>query len=420
MYETPDSLTKYLPEKYSRAVQFAQFGRQTRIVINNRVNDFIPNPTFERVAAPGAHEKFFAGENTEGLTLREMQGPGIDAPAATRNPVARVAELDRQGVVEVLNYPTLASLIEHATADDPELTLAVIHALNQWMLEHWTYNYEKPRVLDADHQSLGSRRRTARARVPPRQRRQGRIDQTRAGQRYSGLAITSTSGVRSVLAGCRGRRPADRVARQLSPARRLRREVGAAAYPELHGAERIPVDGAGPPRSRRHDHQSHLPRHADRFPRLRIASVENGSSWIHPLLGDFEDLYRKMPQNFPEHPHDVFRRNIWVSPFWEGCVADVVETVGWDRVLFGSDYPIPKAWQNRGDSGSTPKAWMHVVPTTSWATTRAGSWACRSPTRIPQPSSRRPWRTRTLQSEVTARRRRDRHSRDLPGLHGGP
>jgi len=186
MYETPDSLTKYLPEKYSRAVQFAQFGRQTRIVINNRVNDFIPNPTFERVAAPGAHEKFFAGENTEGLTLREMQGPGIDAPAATRNPVARVAELDRQGVVEVLNYPTLASLIEHATADDPELTLAVIHALNQWMLEHWTYNYEKPRVLDADHQSLGSRRRTARARVPPRQRRQGRIDQTRAGQRYSG------------------------------------------------------------------------------------------------------------------------------------------------------------------------------------------------------------------------------------------
>jgi hypothetical protein len=142
MYETQESLTRHLPEKYSRAVQFAQFGRHTRIVINNKVNDFIPNPTFERVAAPGAHEKFFAGENTEGHTLREMQGPAIEAPAATRNPVDRVKELDRQGVVEALNYPTLASLIEHATADDPELTLAVIHALNQWMLEHWTYNYE--------------------------------------------------------------------------------------------------------------------------------------------------------------------------------------------------------------------------------------------------------------------------------------
>ena len=108
MYETPDALTKYLPEQYQRAVQFAQIGRQTRIVINNRVTDFIPNPTFERVAAPGAHEKFFAGENTEGLTLREMQGPAIEAPAATRNPEDRIAELDRQGVVEALNYPTLA------------------------------------------------------------------------------------------------------------------------------------------------------------------------------------------------------------------------------------------------------------------------------------------------------------------------
>jgi hypothetical protein len=76
MYETPDSLTKYLPEKYSRAVQFAQIGRQTRIVINNKVNAFIPNPTFERVAAPGAHEKFFAGENAEGPHAARDAGAG--------------------------------------------------------------------------------------------------------------------------------------------------------------------------------------------------------------------------------------------------------------------------------------------------------------------------------------------------------
>src|SRR5262249_61210440 len=67
-----------------------------------------------------------------------------------------------------------------------------------------------------------------------------------------------------------------------------------------------------------------------------------GSSWICPLFHDFADLQKKMPQNFGENPHDVFRRNIWVSPFWEGCVADVVEAVGWDKVLFGSDYPHPE------------------------------------------------------------------------------
>ena len=61
MYETAESLTKYLPEKYSRAAQFVQLRRHTRIAINGVISDFIPNPTFERVAAPDAHEKFFAG-----------------------------------------------------------------------------------------------------------------------------------------------------------------------------------------------------------------------------------------------------------------------------------------------------------------------------------------------------------------------
>jgi predicted TIM-barrel fold metal-dependent hydrolase len=79
-----------------------------------------------------------------------------------------------------------------------------------------------------------------------------------------------------------------------------------------------------------------------RFPQLRIASVENGSAWIKPLFDDLEMTYKKMPQNFPEHPHEVFRRNVWVSPFWEGRVADVVQTVGWDKVMFGSDWPHPE------------------------------------------------------------------------------
>jgi hypothetical protein len=58
MYETPDALLKFLPEQYKKAVQFVQIGRHTRIAILNKITDYMPNPTFERVAAPGAHEKF--------------------------------------------------------------------------------------------------------------------------------------------------------------------------------------------------------------------------------------------------------------------------------------------------------------------------------------------------------------------------
>ena len=157
MYETADALIKYLPERYKRAVQYAQFGRQTRIVINNQVTDFIPNPTFERVAAPGAHEKFFAGENTEGQTLREMQGKAIEAPAATRNPEDRVAELDRQGVVEALNYPTLGSLVEHSSADDPRAHAGHHPRAQRVARRTLELQLRQPRVHHPDHQPVRGR-----------------------------------------------------------------------------------------------------------------------------------------------------------------------------------------------------------------------------------------------------------------------
>ena len=39
-------------------------------------------------------------------------------------------------------FPTLASLVEERMRDDPELTHAAIHALNQWLHETWTFDYQ--------------------------------------------------------------------------------------------------------------------------------------------------------------------------------------------------------------------------------------------------------------------------------------
>jgi predicted TIM-barrel fold metal-dependent hydrolase len=78
-----------------------------------------------------------------------------------------------------------------------------------------------------------------------------------------------------------------------------------------------------------------------RFPKLRIASIESGASWIRGLIEDLELAYRQMPQQFDEDPVRVFRRNCWVSPFWEGSVAQVVDWLGWDKVMFGIGLPAP-------------------------------------------------------------------------------
>ena len=58
-----------------------------------------------------------------------------------------------------------------------------------------------------------------------------------------------------------------------------------------------------------------------RFPGVRLMSVENGGSWVGHLVRNLELAHKKMPQEFPEHPRDVFERNVWVNPFWEDSVT---------------------------------------------------------------------------------------------------
>jgi predicted TIM-barrel fold metal-dependent hydrolase len=79
-----------------------------------------------------------------------------------------------------------------------------------------------------------------------------------------------------------------------------------------------------------------------RFPGLKVAVIENGSSWVEPLLRNLADVHKKMPQDFLEDPVEVFRRSIHISPFWEEDLGELADLIGEERVLFGSDYPHPE------------------------------------------------------------------------------
>jgi predicted TIM-barrel fold metal-dependent hydrolase len=76
-----------------------------------------------------------------------------------------------------------------------------------------------------------------------------------------------------------------------------------------------------------------------RFPNLRVASVENGSEFLPDLFRKLRSTGRKLPGFFPEDPVETFRRHIWINPFWEDDVAEIVDLMGADRVIFGSDWP---------------------------------------------------------------------------------
>jgi len=80
----------------------------------------------------------------------------------------------------------------------------------------------------------------------------------------------------------------------------------------------------------------------ERFPRLRIGVVENGGSWAPRLIDAFDRVYKKQPRNFSEPPSDVFRRHVWVNPFHEEDMSHLIDVLGADRVMFGSDFPHPE------------------------------------------------------------------------------
>jgi predicted TIM-barrel fold metal-dependent hydrolase len=79
-----------------------------------------------------------------------------------------------------------------------------------------------------------------------------------------------------------------------------------------------------------------------RFPTLRIMSVENGSGFVRPLLHMLAEAYRMIPQDCMEDPVEVFKRNVYVHPFHEEDIHGMVELLGADHVLFGSDFPHPE------------------------------------------------------------------------------
>ncbi|MEI2707036.1 MAG: amidohydrolase family protein [Ilumatobacteraceae bacterium] len=77
----------------------------------------------------------------------------------------------------------------------------------------------------------------------------------------------------------------------------------------------------------------------DRFPGLRMASVENGSDYLREAMKKLDGTHHKMPGYFRTHPVETMKQHWWINPFWEDDVAEVAELMGPERVLFGSDWP---------------------------------------------------------------------------------
>jgi predicted TIM-barrel fold metal-dependent hydrolase len=342
LYESQDAFTRHLPARYRNAIQYVNVAGRTKIAVGGRISEYIPNPTFEVVARPGAQEEYFRIGNPRGLSRRELFGEPIKSPPAFREPASRLRLMDEQGLDRTLMFPTLASVLEERMKEDPELMHVAIHAFNQWLYETWQFDYQG-RIFTTPVITLPIVERA-----------------------LEELEWVLERGARAVLVrpapvpGYKG--PRSFALPEFDPfwKKVVEADILVALHSSDSGYERFSNEWIGgnseflpfQPNAFRmlsswrpiEDAVASLIVHGalSRFPTLKIAAVENGASWIEPLQKSLKDLYKKMPQDFPENPIEAMRRCIHISPFWEEDFGHLAELLGRDRVLFGSDYPHPE------------------------------------------------------------------------------
>ena len=79
-----------------------------------------------------------------------------------------------------------------------------------------------------------------------------------------------------------------------------------------------------------------------RHPKLKVGIVEAGSKWMFPLLDSMAEVFKKAPEAFPGNPMEEIKNRIYISPFYEEGIDDLINLVGVDQVLYGSDWPHPE------------------------------------------------------------------------------
>ena len=339
-YEALDAFTRHLdPRLGPRCVQWAEIGGRKYHVVGGVVSHAVTNPTFNPIAKPGAMHEYFRG-NPHGKSPIEFLREREPIPAAYRERDARIAALDRQGLEAIWLFPTLGVLYEELLKRDTEAVALTFRAFNQWLDEDWGVNY-RGRIFAAPYIPMCSPEMAIRE-LDWALARGARLvcmrpapAWTATGPRSPGDALfdpfwarANEAGVSVVIhAGDSG----------YSSNGYARDGFGAS----FEGGGWKPSIKSFNIERAAHDFLITLifEKLFDRFPNLRVASVENGSDYLADLFKKLRSTARKMPGYFKEDPVDTFRRHVWINPFWEDDVYEITALMGPERVIFGSDWP---------------------------------------------------------------------------------
>ncbi len=341
-YEAIDAFTRHVPANMQgRCVQWCEIDGRKHHLVGGKLARAVKNPTWDPIAKPGAISDFLRG-NPLGKESAKLLADREPLPDYYMNNDARVAKLEEQGLEGLWLFPTLGVLYEELVKEDTDAVVTLFTAFNRWMQEDWGCNH-KGKIFGAPYISLCD------------------VDWA-----CSELEWALAQDARTIVM-----RPAAVWTRHdgvMSPANVMfdpfwARVNEAGITVVVHAADSgytthgyvkdgfsSDFGGAFSPNIKHFNIERAAydflitlayERLFERFPNIRVASIENGAEFL-------PDLFRKLDQSakrlanagyYKEHPGELFREHVWINPFWEDDVNEVAEIMGVDRVIFGSDWP---------------------------------------------------------------------------------
>ena len=340
-YETRDALTRYIDPKFrDRAVRpFTDAEGNEVVVAGDRLMTFGDTNNYERVAVPGSLKeklkKLKSGEGLEGTAYQQVQPEYTDRDR-------RLAALDAQNVQGALMFSSLALMVEAYLRRTDEL-YANLDAFNRWLLEEWGFAYQD-RLFAPPLVSMRDRERAV-AQVEWCVEQGARVVMLRTGPQY-------------------GRTPGDPyfdpIWARLNEARvNVTYHITECGYNENVST----LWGEDPnPSAYEQSAWQWMNCYGDRaimdtlsalvydnifgrFPNLKVLSVEHGAQWL-PYFLQRLDKMRGMGRNgpwrggkLPARPSEIFRHHVGVVPYPEDDIEHIVERVGSESLVMGSDFP---------------------------------------------------------------------------------
>ncbi len=310
----------------------------------------------DHASAPGALQGLFAGEVADGFTHREVVHVKDHPEFIDKG--ARLELMDRQGLEASIMLPTMGVAVEEDMIDDVELTYASLRAFNRYLEDDWGYGADGrifavpmlslldiDRCMDELHRLLDIGIEMVHLRPGPiggKSPAHPDHDPFWATVNEAGVGVifhVSNSGYNRMFGTYWSEDPKNPSHKQ-SP---LQWALCATERPITDTLTALTLHNL-----------------FGRHPGVKILSIENGSDWVRHLLKVVDKAAamgrrgKMLGGALPDKPSEMLKEHLWVCPFPEDDVVDLIDVLGDDHVLFGSDWPHPEGLRE-------PKAFVDLL-----------------------------------------------------------